>query len=73
MGTLNLNALVYKSAAINRELGGKTGFEGSAPPQWLLDKMAEEKLSGGFNLRKKNLCNGCWQYRSSNGTCGCED
>lgn len=41
-------------------------------PGWLMDKMAEEKLSGGFKTSRKNLCTSCNMYKSSNGTCGCE-
>jgi len=41
------------------------------PPGWLLDKLAEEKLKGGYNTRKDNLCTGCYQYKSVNGSCGC--
>jgi hypothetical protein len=40
-------------------------------PGWLLDKIAEERLTGRFNVRKSNLCPGCGEYRSVNGTCSC--
>jgi hypothetical protein len=43
----------------------------SKPPSWLLDKIADEKLKGGFVTKKSNLCTGCYTYRSVNGTCGC--
>jgi len=40
-------------------------------PNWLLDKIAEEKLTGNFNVRRNNQCLACFQVRSVNGSCGC--
>lgn len=40
-------------------------------PGWLMDKIAEEKLTGGYDTRKKNLCPNCFTYKSVNGSCGC--
>ena len=72
-GTKNLSALVSKSAGIRRELQGKTGaFDGTMPPQAVLDRIADETISGKFNTKRKNLCGGCFQYKSFNGTCGCD-
>jgi hypothetical protein len=42
-----------------------------APPGWLLDKLAEEKLTGGFNTRRSNQCETCFTAKSVNGTCNC--
>jgi len=41
------------------------------PPGWLLDKIAEEKLYGGYDTSKSNFCNGCFTYKSVNNTCNC--
>lgn len=41
------------------------------PPQFVLDRIADEKFSGGFSLKKKNLCEKCFTYRSKNGECNC--
>ena len=41
------------------------------PPADLLDRIADEKLTGRFNVRKDNLCPDCKEYRSVNGTCSC--
>jgi hypothetical protein len=40
-------------------------FAGSA------DKQADDKLSGGFNTGKNNICPTCKEARSVNGMCGC--
>jgi|tagenome__1003787_1003787.scaffolds.fasta_scaffold20807837_3 hypothetical protein len=47
------------------------GKKRPAPSGDYLDRVAEQKLSGGFNLRKSNLCDRCWTYKSTNGKCGC--
>jgi hypothetical protein len=39
------------------------------PPNWLLDKIADDTLTGGF--RKSDVCPDCRMARSVNGTCGC--
>jgi hypothetical protein len=44
---------------------------GTCPPQWVLDKIADKKFSGGWNIRRSNTCLGCFQVYSVNGTCGC--
>ncbi len=58
-----------------------------SPPQWLLDKIADEKLTQGYERtrterseqngrvtkkRISNQCTECFQLRSVNGTCGCQ-
>jgi hypothetical protein len=40
-------------------------------PGWLLDKIAEEKLTGGYDIRRSNQCPTCFEARSVNGTCAC--
>jgi hypothetical protein len=41
-------------------------------PSYLLDKAADEKLTGGFNTKRNNICAECFQARSTNGKCGCK-
>lgn len=41
------------------------------PPQAVLDKIAERKITGGYKIVKRNLCKVCFQYRSANGSCEC--
>jgi hypothetical protein len=36
-----------------------------------LDRVAEQKLTGGYKVRKSNLCDKCFTYKSTNGTCNC--
>jgi NADH:ubiquinone oxidoreductase subunit len=45
--------------------------KGTVPPQWVLDRIAEERITGKYNVRKSNLYDECHEYRSVNGTCGC--
>lgn len=45
----------------------------SMPPQWALDKAADEKLTGNFNTRKSNICGTCFEAKSVNGSCGCPE
>lgn len=44
-------------------------------PEEYRDRIAEkefqQKLTGGFNTKKSNRCDTCFQYRSANQTCGC--
>lgn len=43
-----------------------------APPGWLLDKLADEALRGGWSVKQtRNVCSECFQARSVNGSCGC--
>jgi hypothetical protein len=67
---------VGKQLLVSRAHAAKTAAQLDAPnmpPQWVLDELAERKLTGGFNVRPSNLCYGCRTYRSVNGTCGCTD
>jgi hypothetical protein len=41
------------------------------PPQHVLDRMADQKLSGGFKTYKSNICTECNEAKSVNGSCGC--
>jgi hypothetical protein len=62
--------VIQKNPHIRREWEG--GERPSMPPQWVLDKVAEESITGKYNVKRSNLCERCYQYRSANGTCGCE-
>ncbi len=44
------------------------------PPQWVLDKIANQSITGGYKIGKKraNVCERCYSKRSVNGTCLCE-
>ena len=50
---------------------GNFGSARMKPPNWVLDKIADEKLSGGFK-KKNGICNKCFQIKTVNGNCGCE-
>jgi len=40
-------------------------------PQDVADAAAERKLTGGYRTQKSNACKQCFQFRSTNGSCGC--
>lgn len=42
------------------------------PPQWVLDKIADEKITGKYNTKRTNLCGTCNTYKSVSGTCLCD-
>lgn len=68
----NYSALIAKSHTFRQEAQGSTGFEGTMPPSVVLDRIAEQSISGGYDLSSDNLCPECFQYRSACGGCGCE-
>jgi hypothetical protein len=37
-----------------------------------VDEEAELKFTGGYNVRRSNRCDKCFEYRSTNGKCSCE-
>ena len=41
------------------------------PPEWLLDKIVEEKLYGPARDRKLPICNKCFVRKSKTGACNC--
>lgn len=72
MHTLGMRSLVSKSPVIARQLGGRTGgFDPVVPSASTLDRIAERQVSGGYVLKRSNLCPTCREYRAVNGTCGC--
>jgi hypothetical protein len=53
--------------------GANFAGEGAGPPpQWVLDKIAEETITGRFNTKRDNRCPTCFMCRSANGSCNCE-
>jgi hypothetical protein len=36
-----------------------------------LEKIAHQRLTGGFDIRKKNRCSTCNTFKSKNGECLC--
>lgn len=52
------------------------GFKPPNLPDEYKDRIAEkefqQKLTGGYNTKRSNRCETCFQCRSANGTCGCE-
>jgi hypothetical protein len=42
---------------------------GFRPPGWLIDKIVEEKRTGGYNTKKSNICVTHNIARTKNGTC----
>lgn len=42
------------------------------PPNWVLDKIADEAITGKYNTKRSNLCQGCNTFKSVSGTCMCE-
>lgn len=67
--TMNYKAVVAKNHHIRNEVGGATGLEPKAPSQAVLDKIADRTISGGYSLKRANLCPDCNTYRSVNGEC----
>ncbi len=57
--------------ALERSFAAK---ENGTPPQWVLDKIADQSITGGYKIGKKraNVCTGCYSTRSVNGKCLCE-
>jgi hypothetical protein len=40
-------------------------------PGWLLDRLAEEKLSGGYLPKRNPVCPECRLQKANSGVCGC--
>lgn len=66
----NYHALLSKSPAFFAEQAGlNEGF--GPPPQYVLDRIAEESITGKYNVSASNICPECFMARSSSGTCFC--
>ena len=66
----NYHALLAKSPSFYAEQAG-FNQEWSGPPQYVLDRLAEEKITGKYDVSASNICGSCFTARSSNGTCFC--
>lgn len=66
----NYTALLAKSPAFYAE---QAGFDDDRriPPRWVLDREAELRITGGFDVSPSNICGQCFLARSVNGECGC--
>jgi hypothetical protein len=71
VSTTNFKAMINKSPVFARQVGGPTGFEGSIPPQYVLDRLAEEAFTGKYDVSASNICPSCFTAKSANGTCFC--
>lgn len=40
-------------------------------PDEVIEKQFMDKLTGRYNIKKSNLCERCFEYKSANGTCSC--
>jgi len=68
----NYHALLAKSPAFFAQEAGFTN-DFRPPPSWVLDRLAEETITGKFDASPSNVCQSCWMARSVNGVCGCDD
>jgi len=59
-------------ADVNRRLAREWSGARSLPPH-VLDELAEERITGGYNVSEGNLCDKCYTYKSNNGQCNCQD
>ncbi len=64
--------ITYKRYERDHQIGEYRDPDRKSPPWELIDEIAEQKFSGGFDLKRKNLCTTCYEYRSVTGTCGCD-
>ena len=65
--------ITYKRYEEKHGIGEYRSEYSKVPPQFVLDKIADEAFTGKFNTKRKNLCNTCYEFKSSNGTCSCSD
>lgn len=65
----NYHALLAKSPAFFAEQAGHEGHR--PPPQWVLDRIAEESITGKYDVSPGNICPDCCTARSAAGTCFC--
>jgi len=55
-----------------RQMGNWTDYTAKrTPPRWLLDKIAEETITGKWNVKRYNRCDECNTFRASSGACNC--
>lgn len=68
-----------RAEQLNKEIG-HWPKDGRVPPGWLLDRIAEEKLSGGYKIRpnrkgvvRNPVCPNCFVAKALNGGCTCTE
>lgn len=44
----------------------------TSPPSWVLDKIAEETLTGGFSRKANAICGTCGAMKTTRGVCFCD-
>lgn len=71
MSTTNWNKLLNASPVQRPDYRLDMFGNKQVVPGELLDRIAEEKFSGGYNLRKSNRCDTCFEFKSTNGACSC--
>ncbi len=42
------------------------------PSEAILEKIAHQKLTLGYNIKKNNRCDKCYTFKSNNGVCMCD-
>lgn len=63
---------VIHELQIQRRMGNWTDDSVKrTPPKWLLDKLAEESITGKYRTHRSNLCPDCFTFRSVGGACQC--
>ena len=67
----NYHALLSKSPAFFAEQA-RLNSGSNPPPQWVLDRLADEKFTGKFDVSRSNMCQTCFCAKSVNGTCFCD-
>ena len=65
----NYHALLAKSPAFFAEQAGYD--RPSMPPQHVLDRLAEEGITGKYDVSPGNICPSCHTARSVVGSCLC--
>jgi len=66
----NYHALLSKSPAFFAEQAGLNA-DFRPPPQWVLDRIADETITGKYDVSPSNICPSCFTARSASGTCFC--
>lgn len=67
----NYTALLSKSHTFYAE---QAGFDRpNMPPSWVMDRLAEESLTGKYDVTPGNICTTCHTARSVCGDCFCTD
>lgn len=65
----NYTALLSKSHAFYAEQAGFDRHQ--MPPSWVMDRIAEESLTGKYDCSASNICPTCFTARAVSGDCFC--